>query len=80
MEQRILIYAPGGQDAALAAKVLASEDIACHACRSADDLAEQLALGAGCSARSSAERQAWQAMPSLVSTLVAKAASWPPGV
>ncbi|KAB8055618.1 response regulator [Janthinobacterium rivuli] len=47
MEQRILIYTPGGQDAALAAKVLTSEGIACHACRSADDLAEQLALGAG---------------------------------
>lgn len=47
MEQRILIYAPGGQDAALAAKVLAREAIASHACRSADELAEQLALGAG---------------------------------
>ena len=47
MEQRILIYTPGGQDAALATRVLASEGIACHACRSADDLAEQLALGAG---------------------------------
>ncbi|WP_215410283.1 hybrid sensor histidine kinase/response regulator [Janthinobacterium sp. JC611] len=47
MEQRILIYAPGGQDAALAARVLAGEGISCHACRSAGDLAEQLALGAG---------------------------------
>ncbi|MEG0882064.1 MAG: hybrid sensor histidine kinase/response regulator, partial [Janthinobacterium sp.] len=47
MEQRILIYAPGGQDAALAAKVLASEGIASHACRCANELAEQLALGAG---------------------------------
>ncbi|MDO8048619.1 ATP-binding protein [Janthinobacterium sp. SUN211] len=47
MEQRILIYAPGGQDAALAARVLAGEAIASHACRSAGELAEQLALGAG---------------------------------
>ena len=47
MEQRILIYTPGGQDAALATRVLASEGIACHACRSANELAEQLALGAG---------------------------------
>ena len=47
MEQRILIYAPGGQDAALASQVLASGAIASHACRSAAELAEQLALGAG---------------------------------
>ncbi|NVI83548.1 ATP-binding protein [Janthinobacterium sp. BJB401] len=47
MEQRILIYAPGGQDAALAARVLAGEAIASHACRSAGEMAEQLALGAG---------------------------------
>ena len=47
MEQRILICAPGGQDATLAARVLASEAIASHACRSAEELAGQLALGAG---------------------------------
>ena len=47
MEQRILIYAPAGQDAALAGKVLASGAIASHACRSPGELAEQLALGAG---------------------------------
>ncbi|WP_219133759.1 ATP-binding protein [Janthinobacterium sp. UMAB-60] len=47
MEQRILIYAPAGQDAALAGTVLAGSAIASHACRSADELAEQLALGAG---------------------------------
>ena len=47
MEQRILIYAPAGQDASLAGKVLASSAIASHACRSAAELAEQLALGAG---------------------------------
>ncbi|PHV25257.1 hybrid sensor histidine kinase/response regulator [Janthinobacterium sp. BJB426] len=47
MEQRILIYAPGGQDAALTTRVLAGEAIASHACRSAGELAEQLALGAG---------------------------------
>ena len=32
MEQRILIYAPAGQDANLAGAVLASGDIASHAC------------------------------------------------
>ena len=47
MEQRILIYAPAGQDAALAGTVFASSAIASHACRSPGDLAEQLALGAG---------------------------------
>ena len=47
MELRILIYAPAGQDAALAGTVLAGSAIASHACRSADELAEQLALGAG---------------------------------
>ena len=46
MEQRILIYAPAGQDATLAGEVLASGAIASHACRSAGELAEQLALGA----------------------------------
>jgi signal transduction histidine kinase/ActR/RegA family two-component response regulator len=47
MEQRILIYAPAGQDASLAGEVLGSSAIASHACRSAAELAEQLALGAG---------------------------------
>ena len=47
MEQRILIYAPAGQDAALAGSVLAGSAIASHACRSPGELAEQLALGAG---------------------------------
>lgn len=47
MEQRILIYAPGGQDAALAGTVLAGSAIASHACRSSSELSEQLALGAG---------------------------------
>lgn len=47
MEQRILIYAPAGQDAALAGTVLAGNAIASHACRSPGELAEQLALGAG---------------------------------
>ena len=46
MEQRILIYAPAGQDASLAGAVLASGAIASHACRSAGELAEQLVLGA----------------------------------
>ena len=47
MELRILIYAPAGQDAALAGTVLASGAIASHACRSPGELAEELALGAG---------------------------------
>ncbi|HEU4819477.1 ATP-binding protein [Janthinobacterium sp.] len=47
MEQRILIYAPAGQDAVLAGTVLAGSAIASHACRSPGELAEQLALGAG---------------------------------
>lgn len=47
MEQRILIYAPAGQDASLSAKVLGSSAIDSHACRSAAELADQLALGAG---------------------------------
>lgn len=47
MEQRILIYAPAGQDAALAGTVLAGSAIASHVCRSPGELAEQLALGAG---------------------------------
>ena len=46
MEQRILIYAPAGQDANLAGAVLASGDIASHACHSPGELAEQLSLGA----------------------------------
>ena len=47
MELRILIYAPAGQDAALASRVLASGAIHSYACRSAQELAQQLALGAG---------------------------------
>src|SRR5450830_399454 len=47
MEERILIYAPAGQDAILAGKVLASGAMHSHACHSAGELAEQLALGAG---------------------------------
>ena len=47
MEQRILIYAPAGQDASLAVKVLASGAIDSLACRSAGELAQQLHQGAG---------------------------------
>ena len=47
MEQRILIYAPAGQDAALAVKVLASGAIDSLACLSAGELAQQLSQGAG---------------------------------
>ncbi|WP_300754555.1 response regulator [Janthinobacterium sp.] len=47
MEERILIYAPAGQDAILASQVLASGDIHSHPCHCAAELARQLALGAG---------------------------------
>ncbi|MYM86917.1 response regulator [Rugamonas sp. FT82W] len=47
METRILIYAPTGQDAPLAAKVLAMADFHSHVCRSLAELASQLELGAG---------------------------------
>ncbi|MFZ4875449.1 hybrid sensor histidine kinase/response regulator [Janthinobacterium sp. Mn2066] len=47
MEERILIYAPAGQDAMLACQVLASGAMHSHACHSAGELADQLALGAG---------------------------------
>jgi signal transduction histidine kinase/ActR/RegA family two-component response regulator len=47
MEQRILIYAPAGQDATLAAKVLATAHLPSHVCRNLAELAEQLELGAG---------------------------------
>jgi signal transduction histidine kinase/ActR/RegA family two-component response regulator len=47
MEQRILIYAPTGQDAPLAAKVLASAQIDSHVCLTLAELGEQLEQGAG---------------------------------
>ncbi len=47
MEQRILIYAPTGQDASLAAKVLATAEIRSHVCHTLAELAEQLEQGAG---------------------------------
>jgi signal transduction histidine kinase/ActR/RegA family two-component response regulator len=47
METRILIYAPTGQDAPLAAKVLAMAQIDSHVCATLAELAQQLELGAG---------------------------------
>ncbi|NRR29556.1 response regulator [Oxalobacteraceae bacterium] len=47
MEQRILILAPTGQDAPLAAKVLATAGLASQVCRTLDELAQELARGAG---------------------------------
>ncbi len=47
MENRILIYAPIGQDAPLAAKVMAMAAIDSHVCRTLAELAAQLELGAG---------------------------------
>lgn len=47
METRILIYAPTGQDAPLAAKVLAMAAIDSHVCTTLPELAQQLEQGAG---------------------------------
>ncbi|WP_332853693.1 hybrid sensor histidine kinase/response regulator [Duganella sp. S19_KUP01_CR8] len=47
METRILIYAPTGQDATLAAKVMAVASINSHVCRTLAELAAQLERGAG---------------------------------
>jgi len=47
METRILIYAPTGQDAALAAKVLALAQIDSRVCATLAELGRELALGAG---------------------------------
>ena len=47
METRILIYAPTGQDAPLAAKVLAKAAIDSHVCRTLAELTTELQLGAG---------------------------------
>ncbi|RFP14529.1 MULTISPECIES: ATP-binding protein [unclassified Duganella] len=47
METRILIYAPTGQDATLAAKVMAMAAINSHVCRTLAELAAQLECGAG---------------------------------
>jgi signal transduction histidine kinase/ActR/RegA family two-component response regulator len=47
METRILIYAPTGQDAPLAAKVLAMAAIDSHVCRTLAELGEELEAGAG---------------------------------
>ena len=47
MESRILIYAPTGQDAPLAARVLATAAIDSHACASLAELEQELARGAG---------------------------------
>ncbi len=47
METRILIYAPTGQDAPLAAKVLALAAIDSHVCATVAELDQELARGAG---------------------------------
>jgi len=47
METRILIYAPTGQDAPLAAKVLAMAHIDSHVCATLAELGRQLELGVG---------------------------------
>ena len=47
MEQRILIYAPTGQDAGMAARVLAGAGLRSHICTGLGDLHAALADGAG---------------------------------
>jgi len=47
MESRILIYAPTGQDAPLAAKVMATAAINSHVCRTLTELSAQMELGVG---------------------------------
>jgi signal transduction histidine kinase/ActR/RegA family two-component response regulator len=47
METRVLIYAPAGQDAPLAAKVMAMAAIDSHVCETLAELAEQMELGVG---------------------------------
>jgi signal transduction histidine kinase len=46
--ERVLIFAPNGRDADLAAKVLAECSLEGIVCRSLDDLVAELAAGAGC--------------------------------
>jgi len=48
MEKRVLIYAPTGQDAPLAARMLAMARIDSTVCATLAELARQLALGCGC--------------------------------
>ncbi|MES2980159.1 MAG: response regulator [Pseudomonadota bacterium] len=47
MEQRIVICAPTGQDAALTARVLHSVGIGCSVCKDTRELVQELARGAG---------------------------------
>lgn len=47
MNKRILIYAPAGQNARLAAQVFDASDIKHHICESADELMLELARGVG---------------------------------
>src|SRR5213595_1629531 len=47
MEKRVLIYAPSGQDAALASKMLSLAHVDNLVTRTAAELAEQLLIGVG---------------------------------
>jgi signal transduction histidine kinase len=44
---RVLILAPIGRDGALTAQLLAQAGIACHVCRNATDLCQEIRTGAG---------------------------------
>lgn len=46
-EERILVFAPTGRDAELAATVLAQADIAAHVCRGMEALCREIKAGAG---------------------------------
>ena len=46
-EQRVLILAPTGRDAALIGKLLAENRLIAHPCRSLEELARELGAGAG---------------------------------
>lgn len=47
IEERVLICAPGGKDAALACRVLEAVGFVCHVCNSFAELMEELHRGAG---------------------------------
>lgn len=47
MERRIIVYAPIGKDARLITQVFARSDVPCFACKSAEDVVDELKQGAG---------------------------------
>ncbi len=47
MEERVLVLAPTGRDAALISEMLETEDAPCAACANVEDLAAKVEEGAG---------------------------------